>query len=824
MVAAAIYIFLLIALLFQRHWPRRNGYFALFLATGIVWSLSDILLRTIPFADNGVFLAKITLIAFVLMLVPLCHLLETFHDGRPKAPWLVVPYLSVLATATGAALGYLTTGTGPDTAGYSPYNPAHLMVFIGVPFLAIAVRDVYYLVRRLKVAESPAARNRTIYLIAGVATLSIAALSNVPHLGQRFPTVHFGNLVMAEILAYAMLKDRMVDFKLVAGKGLEYLGSTAVLMAVYLVVLYSLQRWFGFELNLPTAAATAGTAIVLAILSYPVRNVLNRRVDRLLYPRTHDYRRMLLEFSNKAGNVIKIEELRGEITKLAAGAVGAKKAYLLTPGALNADYAAPVVVSDGEYGAAALLRLRRDSPVASWLLREGKPLFRKSLDALPGLSEMRAEEAEVVDGADIEVLAPLINRGNLVGILALTRKAPPGAYDMSDLDLIGILGQGIATALENAELHARMEQLAITDMMTEVYNRRYFDARLAEEISRHSRYGGGFSLVFCDLDDFKNYNDTYGHRVGDDILRQVAQAARESLRSVDLVFRYGGDEFALLLPETSAGEALAVCRRLQAGLPTRMPAQGTGLTLSLGVATWPNDGATANEIAWATDEALYHSKRSGGNRISLFSEIHGDRHHDNAMQVGNQAALSSARALVSAVDAKDHYTEQHSRVVAAYATALAREAGLPAEKVAIIETAALLHDIGKIGIPDNLLCKDDRLTPEEWEIIKRHSQLAADIVGPVPSLAPCLPIILHNHEWYNGAGYPAGLKGKSIPLEARILAIADAYASMTSFRPYRSAVTSDQAIEQLKQFSGSQFDPDLVQLFAGVVRLMAEKT
>ncbi len=619
------------------------------------------------------------------------------------------------------------------------------------------------------------------------------------------------------------MNGRSIDFKLIAKKGLVYIGLTAILGSLYLVLFYLLHEWFNFDVNFPTVVLAVGVALGTAILSQTIRDLLNRKVEELIYPRTHDYRRMLLEFTARASHVIKIDELRDEITRQVVAALGVKDAYLLTPDTGGSDYTSAFASSNGAQETIPALRIKQDSPIIQWLLREGKLLFRQDLNIMPEYSNLWAEEITAIDHAEIEVFAPVISRGKLVAVLALAKKQPRGPYDVSDIDLIGSLTHGIAVAIENAEVHARIEKLAITDVMTGVFNRRYFDERLGEEVSRHARYGGDFSLVLFDLDHFKKYNDTYGHRVGDELLRQVAQAARESVRNIDLVFRYGGDEFALLLPETNPHEARVVCERVQTRLATRMQVQGTGVTLSMGIGGWPEDGKTAGELVRAADDALYYSKRSGGARVCLFTETSLAQKRDGTESDGERAALDAAQALVAAVDAKDHYTAPHSRLVAVYAAALARAAALSSEHVTVVEIAGLLHDVGKIGIPDELLGKTDKLTAEEWDVLKQHSQMAVNIIGPVPSLAPCLPIILHNHEWYDGQGYPDGLKSNAIPLEARILAIADAFASMISARPYCRAMSSGEAIEELRRCSGSQFDPELVEIFIPVAQTLGAK-
>ena len=222
------------------------------------------------------------------------------------------------------------------------------------------------------------------------------------------------------------------------------------------------------------------------------------------------------------------------------------------------------------------------------------------------------------------------------------------------------------------------------------------------------------------------------------------------------------------------------------------------------------------EIVTTADTALYYAKHTGGNRTYLSSKILSEPTIEAGIKT-RSSGLSTVYALASAVDAKDHYTYGHSKKVNTYAVALTEAIGLPPEEVSRISTAALLHDIGKIGIPDKILGKKGKLNPEDWEAIKAHPRLGANIVGNVPSLIPCTGGILYHHERWDGAGYPEGLKGEEIPLDARILAIADTFAAMTSARSYRGAFCDEKVIKELKRGAGTQFDPKLVEVFIGLI-------
>ncbi len=410
------------------------------------------------------------------------------------------------------------------------------------------------------------------------------------------------------------------------------------------------------------------------------------------------------------------------------------------------------------------------------------------------------------------VYVPLLSKGEGIGALIIGSQRPQ-AYGVREVGLLEQLAGQLATAIENFCLYQQLQRQAITDELTGLFNRRYFENRLTEEIVRYSRYGKPFSVLFLDMDNFKNYNDGYGHRAGDSLLREISQIIKKVVRKIDLCFRYGGDEFAIISPETTAEEAYEVAERVRTKIASEMEIKKIVLTVSLGVACFPADGATGEGILRAADTALFYAKQSG-NQTCIFSKIVTiPSELVPALAGKSREILEIIQALVTAVDAKDHYTYSHSQAVTNYAVALGRAAALPPDRVAILNIAALLHDVGKIGIPDELLNKEDKITNEEWETLRSHSSVGVDIISQVSSLAPCIPIILHHHERYNAKGYPERIGGETIPIEARILAVADAFAAIISQRPYRPALSYKEAIEELKRGSGTQFDPKLVELF-----------
>ncbi len=434
----------------------------------------------------------------------------------------------------------------------------------------------------------------------------------------------------------------------------------------------------------------------------------------------------------------------------------------------------------------------------------------------PDLSKSRrfwTGERHLKQGIRSIMYLPLMVKNEAIGGLIIGSRKP-NAYNPEQVLLLERLASHIAVPIENSRLYARAEQRARVDEITGLFNRRHFDEHLKQEIERHSRYSGMLSLILLDLDSFKAYNDKHGHMNGDKLLARIGQMLGRSIRSTDLAFRYGGDEFAILLPQSPGNDAFIVAERVRARIAHEMQTEQPKITASLGLASWPSDGITPDELLTAADRALYYAKQTGGDRTCMASRILPTLTETTiGGTVSEKEALSIIYALAAAIEAKDQYTYGHSKKVCSYAVALAEALGLPPERVAIISTAALLHDIGKIGIPDEILNKVGKLDAEAWELIQSHPKLSATIVGHVLSLVSCLPAIIHHHERWDGTGYPSGLKGEAIPIEARILAIADAFDAMSSPRPYRKALSYKKVLAELKQCAGTQFDPKLVEVF-----------
>jgi diguanylate cyclase (GGDEF)-like protein len=414
-------------------------------------------------------------------------------------------------------------------------------------------------------------------------------------------------------------------------------------------------------------------------------------------------------------------------------------------------------------------------------------------------AEHRAEEVQ------------LEARGERIGSLWLLR---PAADEVGP-DLVQSVGAQLAGAIDNTRRYEEVLRLAERDPLTGLYNHRGIHQRLAIEGRRVQQRGGTLSLVMIDLDDFKLLNDTYGHPAGDRVLSQVSDTIRSVLRHSDLAGRVGGDEMMLVLPDTDLEGAVQLSQRLQEALSAKpfiaAKDRDIPLRLSLGVATYPTDADTLTGLVGVADANLYASKQRGGGAIT-----------EAATREFPAVETTSIRAiagrLMDVVGARDHYTRRHSDRVAEHAVKLGTTLGLAEDSLETLELAAMLHDVGKLGLGPRILRKPAPLTDDEERSVRRHIDIGETIIRDLPRMAGVLEAVHSHHERYDGTGYPSGLFGDDIPLLARILAIADAYAAMSTDRPFRAKLPPEQARAELLKAAGSQLDPELVGKFVQTLK------
>jgi len=465
-------------------------------------------------------------------------------------------------------------------------------------------------------------------------------------------------------------------------------------------------------------------------------------------------------------------------------------------------------------------------------------------------------------GSAAGVALPVTYGEQFLGVLYV-ESSEPCDFPEQDMQLLRTLADLFAGALHNALTFQKAQEQAITDGLTGVKTHRFLMEALSSEWKRSTRANRPLALVLMDLDHFKFVNDFYGHLEGDVVLQRVGHILEQNCRRSDVVARYGGDEFVILMPETTVEQARQLANKLRGWIASDPLLRDKNITASFGIAAFPVHGSTPQELIQVADSSMYLSKHQGGNSVSTaeqgdpsdrkrwkkdvleaylgvtlkrlfatgpeaFEEIYRrleqftrslrEQGSDVSPDALPPVVVETVTSLAFAIDAKDHYTQGHSQKVSAYAVMIAQALGLPSADVEEIRLAALLHDIGKVGIPESILNKSGPLDAGEWEMMKTHTELGARILEPLRPMVRIREMVRHHHEFYDGSGYPRHLEGEQIPHGARVIAVADAYDTITSERTYKKARTPEDAFAELERCATNQFDPEIVRVFIETMR------
>ena len=441
-------------------------------------------------------------------------------------------------------------------------------------------------------------------------------------------------------------------------------------------------------------------------------------------------------------------------------------------------------------------------------------------------------------------IIPLISVNKCIGVFIIE-----DTYAKQNTNLYALISNHMALVTHNFDLLERSDEYANTDNLTLLYNHRGFQDILTNELSRAKTNKQPLSIIMMDINNITKINRELGHAKGDEVIKLVAEKVRQNMRENDIASRYGGDEIAIILPNTTSDQAKYVAEFLTYSLSCCFIDDIGPIKVSVGVATYPDCAEDKEKLLILAEQAMYISQAKGykdgmsaiissadfnfWDDIALrsYAEVVSKRHSQLGINFEEELLskfntdhdLSETRirevatSLAGAIDAKDPYTKGHSTSVSRYSEALARAINLPEKEIQRIALGALLHDVGKIGIPETVLKKEGPLSDEEWAIMKQHPIIGAEkVLQPNPNLRDLIPIVKYHHERIDGKGYPENLTNGDIPLAAKIVAIADTYHALISDRPYRKGMNIEKAISILEEGAGTQWDENLVRTFVQI--------
>jgi len=522
----------------------------------------------------------------------------------------------------------------------------------------------------------------------------------------------------------------------------------------------------------------------MAGIVYIIKDITERKQDEKLH-------QVLYNISKAANSPISLDELYQSIHKELSTIIDTTNFYIALLDEKEDKIFFPYNIDNVK--PIHLPRTTTHNSLVAQVIRTGKPIFVNQ-EMIKGKKFMEEFKEWFGMLRKVWLGTPLKIEDKVIGAMVVQSYTNPELYSEGDIKLLEFVSSQVATAIERKRTEERIKHLSFHDSLTGLYNRAYFE----EELKRmnNPRYHP-LSIISLDINGLKVINDTFGHDQGDKLLQHLTSLLTSISRKGDIIARVGGDEFAILLPSTSSQVALDFCQRIRkVCLKDDIEPAYLKVNLALGHITQEGEYKDINTLLKEVDQNMYRDK--------LFSAKSREKH------------LLDSFSMILAE--RDSHTEDHAKRLQELALALGKRVGLTEYQLNNLKLLALLHDIGKIGIPDNILFKTYTLTPSEWEKMKAHPQIGYRMAKNIPDFATIAHEILYHHEHWDGSGYPEGLKGEEIPLLSRIISIVDAYDVMQSRRPYKGAVSKAKALEEVKRYAGTQFDPQLVEIFLKMVK------
>lgn len=681
-------------------------------------------------------------------------------------------------------------------------------LLISGPSYLLVIYSIFLLIRSYRGSGDVIQRNRLLYLIIALSLIPLISLINFTPLG-KYPLDIAGYGVSALLIAYSILRYQLLDIRIVIRQGLLYSIPTMIIGAAYFLIITLSLNIFSLYSGVEIFLASLLVAVLTALVAEPLRLKAQAIIDRMFFREKYDSTRMLETLSSSVATVLDLQKITTMILDEVCSTLHIPTAaFFLRDQETSRFQLATQIGKDG----AQLIEFRQGHPMVMWLSTHDKPLTRHDMEVLPQFQSLWRSEHQDLDDLGGELFIPIKVHDTLVGIFMVGSKRSEQAYTAEDILTLSTVANQTAVAIENARLYSS-EQTRLQEMDV--------------------LYSMARKLVITD-----NLED---------VVHIVAQHAVDSVRAT----------YARILIRDEIGDYICLGVFHQNSKSVKCSVGGKESLVAEHFYNWVLQRREA-VIVQRNDYSLHEEELSAlffeGAQSICISPLTGSDKHIGLLIIGDDQnrkdSFSSAKlrlvdvisdyatsaiqrallhdrleesflqtvvSLANAMDARDSYTGDHSARMADMASRVGEELGLPREDIETLHWAAILHDIGKIGVPDQILNKKGPLTKKEWVIMKEHPTIGAQIVEPVKYLSAVSPLIRAHHEKFDGSGYPAGLVGEEIPLGSRILAVVDAYTAIRDKRIYSESHSHKEAVAEIQKFSGTQFDPEIVDVFCRTI-------
>lgn len=776
----------------------------------MVWSIGSFLMKTnVP--PSSLFWNKILQLGFIMVPILLLRFSYILAGDYERKKIVVAGYFIALfvfyLTLSGNVVKdawYINNEFGYEL-GWGAYFDAIVGLFYCVMALFVIIRKTmtgYISFKRIRL------------VLIGLVLVIVGGVLNIsPQIGVYGIDILF-NTINAFLITYSIYRNKFLEINLVAKKGISFSITNVLIYFVYSVLILYSADFVRNQLGVSETYQLVFILVPLFIFIGPTRTLIDNVVKSMLYKNTIDINSSLKEFSTLVQSSLDINEIVESLTSTVKTTIDCEKTYIFLKD--QNVYIAKSV----ESGSEKTFRISPSHPIVKWFEQEDKDILLKTQIEnhilFKGLWKI---EKDLIESLQSEILVPIKYRDELIGIMSLAQRADDNPYSTEDTNFLKTIVNNAAAIIENAKTIEFIKRQSITDELTKFYNHRYFRDTVGTWI-RESQYNS-FAICMIDIDQFAIYNELYGHASGDEAIRRIASIIERVIDDSFMKVRFGGEEFVVVMTNQTEQQGLQWSEKIREAIESEFLLSSDireFLTVSIGLSFFPPHGVTLNELVNNATKACLVAKKSGRNRVYIYHETIEQSKNDNEIQDKIERAFaSSIYALAATIDAKDHYTYGHSKNVALMSQLLAQNADCTQDELDQIYNAGLLHDIGKVGIPESVLGKAEYLTEKEIEVMQGHVVQSINIIKHIPELINIVPIVISHHERYDGTGYPRGLSGENIPKLGRIIAIADSFDAMTTNRPYREGLTLEQAIYELKRNAGKQFDPEYSAIFIDLV-------